>query len=260
MFARRVIAWAALSLALCAAQDLTIAAASDLQFVLPEIVSAFEKQAGKKVRVVYGSSGNFFAQIQNGAPFDLFFSADVDYPRRLEAAGLTRPGSLYLYATGKIVVWTPAGSALDLARLGLQALRPTEVKRIAIANPAHAPYGRAAKAALENSGVYAQVKDRLILGENISQAAQFVQTGNAQAGILALSLALSPRMRSGSYWVVPQDLYPPLEQAAVVVKATKNLSAAEKFMGFVKSDAGVGVLKRFGFVPPERSGPRTGQR
>ncbi len=232
-------------------QVLTIAAASDLQSALLEVVTAYEKKTGNKVRVIFGSSGNFFAQIQNGAPFDLFFSADVDYPQRLEVAGLTKKDSLYRYAIGKIVVWVPNDSALDCERLGLKALTTPGVKRIAIANPAHAPYGRAAKSALENAGVWEAVKDKMVMGENIAQASQFVETGNAQAGIIALALARSPRLQAaGKYWVVPQRLYPPLEQAAVVLKRAQHPRVAEEFLQFLKSPAGSEVMQRFGLVAP----------
>ena len=238
-----------------------MAAASDLQTAFPEAVTAFERKTGHKVRIVYGSSGNFFAQIQHGAPFDIFFSADVDYPRRLEAAGLTREGSLYVYAIGKIVVWLPRDSTLDLHRSGLSALTSAQIKRIAIANPAHAPYGRAAKAALQQTGIFEQITDKLVLGENISQAAQFVQTGNAQAGIIALSLALSPRMQGkGKYWIVPQHLYPSLTQAAVIVKTSKNISAAEAFLAFIKGEQGLAILQRFGFIPPKPPEARRAKR
>lgn len=251
MSALRFITWLLLLSCICAAQELTIAAASDLQVVMPELVAAFEKKTSKKVRVAYGSSGNFFAQIQNGAPFDVFFSADVDYAKRLETTGRTRPGTLYVYATGRIVVWTPNGSRLDLERDGLKALLSPEVKRIAIANPAHAPYGRAAKTALETAGVFERVREKLILGENASQAMQFVHTGNAQAGILALSLALSPAMKAqGRYWLVPQELYSPLDQAAVILSGAKDPDVAREFLAFLKGDAGREGMKRFGFIPP----------
>src|SRR6266403_5773126 len=155
------------------AQTLRIAAAADLQFVLPDLASQYEKQTGAKVAITYGSSGNFFAQIQNGAPFDLFFSADIDYPKRLEAAGLAEPGTLYPYATGKIVLWAPNESKLDLSR-GLQVLLNPGIRKIAIANPEHAPYGRAAVAALRRERIYDQVATKFVLGENISQTASFV--------------------------------------------------------------------------------------
>lgn len=233
----------------CAAQELTIAAASDLQTALPEVAAAYEAKSGKKVRITFGSSGNFFAQIQNGAPFDLFLSADLEYPRRLEEAGLAVAGSRYLYATGKIVLWVPKDSPLDPAR-GLALLQDARVKRIALANPAHAPYGRAARTALEKAGLWDSLQQKVVLGENISQAAQFVQTGNAQAGIIALALARSPRMAQGKYWVIPQELYPPLEQAVVILKRSPNADGAREFLTFLKSPAALEILQRYGFVPP----------
>lgn len=257
MSALRALACLLLLNCVCVAQKLTIAAASDLQVAMPELVGAYEKKTGKKVRVVYGSSGNFFAQIQNGAPFDIFFSADMDYPKRLEAAGLTRPRTLYVYATGRIVVWVPNDSPLDLEREGPKALLSPEVKRIAIANPAHAPYGRAAKAALAKAGLLELLQGKLILGENVSQAMQFVHTGNAQAGILALSLALSPAMKAqGRYWLVPQELYPRLDQAAVILSGAMNPAAAVEFLTFLKGDTEQAVMKRFGFIPPSRKKER----
>ena len=177
---------------LAAAEELTIAAASDLNFVFREIVTEYEKVSGDQVRLTLGSSGNFFAQIQNGAPFDLYFSADISYPRKLEEAGLAVSGSLYPYAIGRIVLWTGNESHLDLSK-GLEVLREPTVKKIAIANPKHAPYGRAAVAAMEHVQVYERVKDKLVLGENISQAAQFVESGAGDVGIIALSLAPASR-------------------------------------------------------------------
>src|SRR5258707_4871389 len=174
------------------AQEIRVAAAADLKFALDELDAQYQKQTGKKIDVSYGSSGNFFAQIQNGAPFDLLLSANIEYPRKLEAAGLAEPGTLYEYAVGRIVIWMPADAHADLAKLGWKALLQPGVERIAIANPEHAPYGRAAVAALRNAGVYEQVRRRLVYGENIAQAAQFVASGSAQAGILALSLAVFP--------------------------------------------------------------------
>src|ERR1700676_43355 len=177
------------------AQDIRVDAAADLQFALDDLTAQYTKQSGKKVDVSYGSSGNFFAQIQNGAPFDVFFSADIEYPRKLEGAGLAEPGTLYEYAVGRIVIWMPDNANVDLADLGWKALLQPSVERIAIANSEHAPYGRAAVAALQSAGIYEQVRRRLVYGENISQAAQFVSSGNAQAGIIALSLAVSPALR-----------------------------------------------------------------
>jgi len=194
------------------AQEIRVAAAADLKFALDELGTQYEKQSGKKIAVIYGSSGNFFAQIQNGAPFDLFLSADIEYPRKLEAAGLAEPGTVYEYAVGRIVIWMPPDARADLARLGWKALLQPGVERIAIANPEHAPYGRAAVAALRKAGVYEQVRKRLVYGENIAQAAQFVAAGTAQAGIVALSLAVSPPMRDGNVGKSPRTRIPRLSK------------------------------------------------
>src|SRR3989440_642733 len=165
-----------------------------------ELAEKFEKQSGTKVNVTYGSSGNFFSQMQNGAPFDLFFSADIEYPRRLEAMGLAEPGTLYEYAVGRIAIWTPADSKVDVTKQGWKTLLDASVEKLAIANPEHAPYGRAAIAALQPAGLYESVKSKLVYGENISQAAQFVQSGNAQAGVVAVSLAGLPAVDDGERW------------------------------------------------------------
>jgi molybdate transport system substrate-binding protein len=235
---------------LCA-EEITIAAASDLNFAFKELVSEYETASGNQVKLTFGSSGNFFAQIQHGAPFDLYFSADISYPKKLEEAGLIVPGSLYRYAIGRIVLWTRRESPLDVNQ-GFAALRQPSVRIIAIANPRHAPYGRAAVAAMEHAGVYNGVKDRLVLGENISQAAQFVESGAADIGIIALSLALAPAMSTkGTYWEIPTESHPPLEQGAVIVKASKRMDSAKQFLEFVKSRQGVAIMKRYGFVAPD---------
>jgi molybdate transport system substrate-binding protein len=231
-------------------KEIRIAAAADLKFAMGELSGKFEKQSGTKVNVTYGSSGNFFSQLQNGAPFDLFFSADIEYPKKLAAAGLAEPGTLYEYALGRIVIWTPADSKVDVTEEGWKALLDASVEKIAIANPEHAPYGRAAVAALQKAGIYESVKAKLVYGENISQAAQFVQSGNVQAGILAMSLAVSPAMRDGKRWVIPAEMHAPLEQAAIVLKDAKNKDAARAFLEFVKSAAGRPILEKYGFTVP----------
>jgi molybdate transport system substrate-binding protein len=241
---------ALLTLRAANAQDIRVAAAADLQFALDDLTAQYAKQSGEKVNVSYGSSGNFFAQIQNGAPFDVFFSADIDYPRKLEAAGLAEPGTLYEYAVGRIVIWMPHDSRADLHELGWKALLLPSVERIAIANPEHAPYGRAAVAALQSAGIYEQVRRRLVYGENISQAAQFVSSGNAQAGIIALSLSVSPAMKDGKRWEIPADKHPPIEQAAVIVKSPKDKASARAFLAFVKGSAGRKILESYGFTLP----------
>jgi molybdate transport system substrate-binding protein len=230
--------------------QITVAAASDLTFAFHDVAARFQKQTGNTVRVSYGSSGNFFSQLQNGAPYDLFFSADVQFPRKLEAAGLTEPGTLYEYAAGRIVLWVPATSKLDLGR-GLQVLLDPAIHKIAIANPLHAPYGQAAVAAMRHAGIYDHVKNKLVLGENISQTAQFVQSGNADIGILALSLALAPSMKAkGRYVDIPSSDYPPIIQAAVILKAAHDPKTAAQFLSFLKEPAGVALMEKYGFTLP----------
>jgi len=245
---------AALVPARAAAQEkpcvITIAAASDLTDAMKEIVTGFEKNTACAVRLSMGSSGNFLTQIENGAPFDLFFSADIEYPRKLEAEGLAVPGSVYLYALGKIVLWVRNDSHLDIAG-GLEILRDPAIQKVSIANPEHAPYGRAAQDALKKAGVYDAIKGRLVLGENISQAAQFVESGNADAGIVALSLALSPEMRDkGRYWPIPENLYAPIQQGAVLIRASRNPQAARAFLDYIKTPPVSALLQRYGFALP----------
>jgi molybdate transport system substrate-binding protein len=246
-----------------APREIKVAAASDLTFAFKPIVAQFEKQTGNGVKVTYGSSGNFYSQIRNGAPFDLFFSADVSFPQKLEAAGLTEPGSIYEYAKGEIVIWVPNASKLDLSK-GLEVLLDPSIRKIAIANPMHAPYGAAAVAAMKQAGVYEQVKGKLVQGENISQAAQFVHSGNADVGIVALSLALSPAMKSdGRYVVIPPKDYPPLIQAAVILKSSREKELANQFMEFIKQTETKARMEQYGFSIPangaadtENSAPR----
>lgn len=232
------------------AEEITIAAASDLNFAFKELVVEYEKITDNHVKLSLGSSGNFYAQIQNGAPFDLYFSADIGYPRKLEEAGLTVSGSLYRYAVGRIVLWAGTASRLDVSK-GLDVLREPGIKKIAIANPKHAPYGRAAVAAMESSRVYESVREKLILGENISQAAQFIESGACEIGIIALSLALSPAMNGkGAYWEIPAEAYPPLEQGAVILKQSRNQEAARRFLEFLKGPQGQDIMRRYGFLLP----------
>lgn len=239
------------------AADITVAAASDLHFAFKELVAEFERQTGDRVKLSLGSSGNFYSQIVNGAPFDLYFSADIGYPRKLAEAGLAAPGSLYQYATGRVVLWAPNGTKLDLAK-GLEVLLDPSAKKVAIANPKHAPYGRAAVSAMEHVGVYDRVKPKVVHGENVSQAAQFVQSGAADVGIIALSLALAPSLQSaGTFWLIPQDAHPSIDQGAVIVNTSKNRAAAQRFLEFVQTPAARSVMKRYGFLLPgeEKAAP-----
>jgi molybdate transport system substrate-binding protein len=231
-------------------QGLTVAAASDLQSALPAIASQFEKETGQRVRLTFGSSGNFFAQIQNGAPFDVFLSADIDYPRRLEASNLAERGSLYEYATGRLVLWTRKDSGIDLGQ-SLAVLAEPRVRRIAIANPEHAPYGKAAVEALRHEGLYDRVREKFVLGENISQAAQFADSGGADVGLLALSLALAPSLKSsGTYADVPQSWHPPIEQGAVILASSRQKVLARQFLDHLKQTDAAKILQSYGFGAP----------
>jgi molybdate transport system substrate-binding protein len=231
----------------------TVAAASDLTYAMNEMAADFQKETGCAMRLSFGSSGNFLTQIENGAPFDVFLSADIAYPKKLESKGLAATGSTYLYAVGKIVLWTRNDAHLDVGN-GFALLRDPAVKKIAIANPEHAPYGRAAEEALRRMGIYEAVKGRLVLGENISQAAQFVESGNAQVGILALSLAVSPEMKGkGQYWMIPENLHAPIEQGAVVVRAAANPEGARQFLDYIRRPETAALLERYGFVLPAKS-------
>lgn len=247
VFLIAVLAWLAPAAA-APAQALSMAAASDLQAVLPTLAQNFEQQSGVRTRLTFGSSGNFFSQIQNGAPFDIFLSADLEYPQQLVTGGLALSDTLYQYASGRIVLWTRKDSGIDIQR-GLRVLTDPRVRRIAIANPEHAPYGRAAVAALRHENLYEAVQSKLVLGENISQAAQFAQSGNAEVGILALSVALAPALKAGgAYAEIPSIMHPPIRQAAVVLRSARNPKAAREFLEFLKRPDSMKLLADFGFV------------
>lgn len=233
-------------------RTLTIAAASDLRFALDELLEEFRaKHPGARVQVTYGSSGNFLAQLGNGAPFDIFLSADVAYPRQLAERGLVA-GDVFRYAVGRLVVWVPKDSPLPVEQRGMDALREPGARRIAIANPRHAPYGRAAEAALKSLGLHEAVKDRLVLGENIAQAAQFVRSGAADAGLIALALALAPAMREGGrHGEVPLEAYPRLEQGGAILKHAKEPELARSFRDHLLGAEGEALLKRYGFSLPK---------
>ena len=234
--------------------DLEVVAASDLRFALVEIAAQFERMHGVRVRITLGSSGQLAAQIVQGAPFDVFFSADEAFIHALIRQGAVRQDSVRLYALGRIVVWVRAGSPLDVTQGGLGTLTDRRVRYVAIANPAHAPYGRAAEEALRSAGAYERVKAKLVLGENVTQALQFAQTGNADAAIVALSLAVAPPVRSaGRYWVIPSDLHRPIRQAAGITTTSRRQPLAEAFLDFVTVGSGREVLRQYGFgSPPEQ--------
>ena len=234
---------------------LTVAAASDLVYCLVELNEVYARaHPDVAIKVTNGSSGNFFAQIRAGAPYDVFMSADLHYPQQLIAAGLASAESLTPYAKGRIVLWTTRPD-LDLSG-GLRGLSAMQVQRLAIANPEHAPYGRAARSALKSAGRWQEFEPKLVFGENIAQTAQFVQTGNADAAILALSLAAAPRLAAaGRYVEIPAEDHEPLEQAAVLTATGSRNRVAADYIAFLRSAEARAVFVRFGFLLPDAAGP-----
>lgn len=232
------------------AAPLYIAAASDLVFCLEEMNAAFkQREPDADIKLTLGSSGNFHAQIKNGAPYEVFLSADLSYPNDLAASGHADARTLTRYAIGRVVLWT-VNPAIDVSA-GLAALAQPVVKRIAIANPEHAPYGRAAKTAIERAGLWNTVNAKIIYGENISQTAQFVQTGNAEAGLVALSLVLAPKMRgTGKYFLVPQEAHSPLEQGAILTTRGAANLLATRYIQYLRTPEARLIFERYGFSLP----------
>jgi molybdate transport system substrate-binding protein len=239
---------------LSAQTPLRVAAAADLEPVLPPILEQFRVATGMRAEATYQASAVLAAQIQNGAPVDLFLSADLGYPKRLidaglaDAAGTADSSTPIVYARGTLVLWMRKDAPLPPPSLDL--LRSPELKRLAIANPERAPYGRAAVAALTSLKIYDALKPRLVTAENIAQAAQFVDSGNADAGLISLTAALTPRLAAdGVYFVIPRDLYPPIEQGAVIVTSTTERPAAHKLLDFLLSAPVQAQLSRSGLTP-----------
>lgn len=236
------------------AEKIVVAAAADLKFAMDEIVADFRKSSPHdEVEVVYGSSGKFHTQIRSGAPFDLFFSADIAFPRELAREGLAAT-EVRPYALGRIVLWS---SSLDASKMTLAGLTDARIARIAIANPKHAPYGKRAEEALRAAGVWEKIEPKLVYGENIAHTAQFVQTGNAQVGIIALALALSPELSArGGHYLIPDSLHAPLEQGYIVTRRAAASELATRFSGFVASASARAIMTRYGFVLPGESPKR----
>jgi molybdate transport system substrate-binding protein len=236
------------------AAPLLVAAAADLAYSIDELSAAFRAQEPQaQVKVSTGASGNFFAQIRNGAPFDVFLSADVGYPAQLAKLGAADGKTLTPYAIGRIALWT-LDPRLDLAQ-GLAAVRDPRVTRVAIANPGTAPYGRAAQAALERDGLWRVVAPKLVIGENVAQTAQFVQSGNAQLGIVSLSTLRAPKLAGvGRYVLIPDTGLAPIEQAAIVTMHGAANPLAQRFVRFLASPAAQAILQRHGFAPPRKPG------
>jgi molybdate transport system substrate-binding protein len=231
-----------------------VAAASDLKFALEELAIAYKRESGMDVRLTFGSSGTFVTQITNGAPFEIFLSADEEYIQKLEADGLTR-GEGVLYAIGRLALLVPTTSNLqvDGELRGLAAaLKAGQIARFAIANPEHAPYGRRAEEALRHAGLWDSIKPRLLLGENVSQAAVFATSGSASGGIVALSLVLAPQTREiGRYAVIPAPWHAPLRQRMVLLK--RATPEAERFYQYLQQPAARAIMRRYGFSLPEEA-------
>lgn len=242
-----------MSFAYARAEEVFVAAASSIGHPIEEIIEVFERETGHTVRLTLGSSGNFYGQIVNGAPFDVFLSADRNYVERLGAEGLAVSGSLELYAVGRIVVWARADSGLAPEINGMATLLDPAVRRIAIANPRLAPYGMAAVDAMEYYAVYGDAASRLVRGDNISQTAQFVSSGAAEVGILALSQARAETMSDGVYWEVPAEAHNPIEQGMAILSRTRgagHFDAVQAFRNTLRGAVGRSIFEKFGFSVP----------
>ncbi len=234
-----------------ARKPLTVAAAANLKDAVQELEAAFEaERPGVDVLLTIGASGAFFAQIQNGAPFDVFLSADREYPAKLVSAGLGNAADERVYAIGKLVAWLPPGSKLDLEKRGLIALADPEVKRIALANPAVAPFGRATESALRAAGVHDAIKGKLVLGTSAGQAAQFATTGAADVAFIPYSLTFGKELSAGRVILVPEALYPRVEQSGIALKGAKDLALARSFLAFVTGEKGRAILLKYGYGLP----------
>jgi len=230
------------------AEKITVAAAADLKFAMDEIVASFNKSHPKdQVEVIYGSSGKFFTQVKNNAPYDMYFSADIHYPRELAKSGLAA-SEVIPYALGRIVLWS---NSRDAAKMTLENLTDPAIRKIAIANPKHAPYGKRAEEALKSLKLWEKVESRLVFGENIAHTAQFVETGNAQVGIIALALALNPMLsKQGGYYLIPDNLHQPLEQGYIITKRAADKPLAKLFSGYMTSKETRRIMTKYGFVLP----------
>jgi len=236
------------------AEKITIAAAADLKFAMDEIITGFNKShPGNDIEPVYGSSGKFHTQIQQGAPYDLFFSADIAYPRELVKQGMAA-SEVKPYAVGRIVLWS---NSMDATKMTMASLTDPKITRIAIANPKHAPYGKRAEEALRAAGLWDKVQSKLVFGENIAHTTQFVQTGNAQVGIIALSLAVNPELaKKGGFYLIPDSLHNPLEQGFIITKLGANKALAKLFGDYMGSKQVRSIMTKYGFVLP---GEKTGR-
>ncbi len=245
--AKTTVALAAETTVPSSAVEATIAAAADLRFAMDSLITIFTKaNPDALIKVIYGSSGSFFEQIGNGAPFDLFFSADAEYPRRLKDQNKTI-SDVKLYGIGQLVLWS---KTVDPSKDKMNTLLNSNIKKIAIANPAHAPYGQRAVESLQHYDLYDKVKDKLVIGENIAATAQYAQSGAADIGLIALSLALSPSLQQsgGKYWLIPAEAHKPLQQGFVLLQHAKGNADAEKFAAWITTPIATAILQHFGFA------------
>ncbi len=232
------------------AQTLSIAAAANLRTAMDVLKPAFEaSHPGVSLQVSLGASGSFVAQIQQGAPFDLFLAADAEFPAKLAAAGLVT-GESFPYATGRLVLWVRRDLGLDPGKDGLNVLLHPGVKRIAIANPALAPFGRSAETALKGVGIHGTVQSKLVFGENIAQAAQYLQTGATDAGFISSPQVLAPALASGLAWTVPQRLYPVQKQCGVLLRRSAQPALAAAFKAYLLGPQAQAILARLGYGAP----------
>lgn len=229
-----------------------VAAAASLKYAMPDIIARFHDAHPEwTVEATYGSSGNFYAQLKSRAPFDIFFAADMKYPGQLIEEGHVEAGELFHYASGSLVLWTPHDTPIDVQEMKTGALFHPSVAKIAVANPRHSPYGQASESALRAYGVFIPNQAKLVYGENITQAAQFIESGSAQIGLIALSLARAPALADrGTYWEIPTDRYPPIEHGGVILPWSNNRALAAAFRDYVLGDAGRDLLSQHGFILP----------
>lgn len=227
-------------------EEITVAAAADLQFAFTNIADLYEQQTGRKVTLVFGSTGQLVQQIENGAPFDLIAAANISYIDRLVAGGLAIPESSALYARGRIVLAVNKQSGIQA--ISLEDLLSDKILHIAIANPEHAPYGLAAKQALESLGLWEKLQPKLVYGENVRQALQFIQTGDAEVGIISLSVANVPEI---TWTIIDESLHIPLDQALAILTASKNPDMARDFIAFINGENGRPIMRKYGFLLPD---------
>lgn len=249
IFLRTIVIALALSACTAMAENITIVAASSIKFAMADIVSKFNTEnRNDAVTAMYGSSGKFTTQIQNGAPFDMLFAADVNFPQMLKKEGLTSSDPV-VYAIGRLVIWS---STTDATKLTLQKLSNANIRKVSIANPDVAPYGMRAKEALKSVGMWEKIQSKLVFGENIEHATQMVRTGAADAGIIALSLARNPEMsKQGGYSLIDSSLHGSLAQAFVITKRAKDSALARRFAAYVQTPESRNTIEKYGFVLPE---------